>query len=225
MTGSLLNRYDTRSPVRRRRVKESDKPGQLQAVRIALLGWGSLLWEGGPEFDKYHDEWKSDGPQVQLEFSRISKTRLGALTLVVDREHGVPTTVAWCFSTRLRVEDAMCDLRCREGTTLDNIGRLDLPVISPAANGETANNVVEDPMVVWAKSKGIGVVIWTALSSNFASKRKIGFSVGAAVSYVKTLPPEGKVKAAEYVWRAPEFVQTPVRGALQQEPWFSVPPK
>jgi hypothetical protein len=191
-------------------------------MKTALLGWGSLLWEGGLEFDKYHDEWKFDGPQVQLEFSRISKRRLGALTLVIDREHGAPTTVAWCLSRRRCVEDAICDLRCREETTLENIGRLVVPEMSPPVEGAPRNEANADPMAVWARNKNIGVVIWTALKSNFMSKRKCPFSVAAATSYLNTLPPEGKVKAVEYVWRAPDFVQTPLRRALQQEPWFSV---
>ena len=40
---------------------------------------------------------------------------------------------------------------------------------------------------------------------------------------LKKLPPEAKVKAAEYLRRPPEFVQTAVRSALRQEPWFSKP--
>jgi hypothetical protein len=89
-------------------------------------------------------------------------------------------------------------------------------------NGGPQKEAIVDPMADWAKNKNIGVVIWTALESNFMSKRKCPFSVAAAISYLKTLPPEGKAKAAEYVWCAPAFVQTPVRRALQQEPWFSV---
>jgi hypothetical protein len=30
--------------------------------QIAILGWGSLLWEDRPEFDEWHDNWRSDGP-------------------------------------------------------------------------------------------------------------------------------------------------------------------
>ena len=194
-------------------------------MRIALLGWGSLLWEGGLDFDKYRDEWKFDGPQVQLEFSRISMRRLGALTLVIDPEHGALTAVAWCLSRRRCVDDAICDLRCREETTLENIGRLVVPEMSPSVGGAPRNEANADPMVTWARNKNVGVVIWTALKSNFMSKRKCPFSVPAAISYLNTLPPEGKVKAAEYVWRAPAFVQTPLREALQQEPWFAVSAK
>jgi hypothetical protein len=49
--------------------------------QIAILGWGSLLWEGGTDFDRHHGDWQFDGPTLRLEFSRISTSRLGALTL------------------------------------------------------------------------------------------------------------------------------------------------
>lgn len=77
-------------------------------MNIAILGWGSLLWEGGAEFDQTHSAWQSAGPSVKLEVSRISKTRAGALTLVEDENNGIPTTVAWCRSRRSNVEDAVC---------------------------------------------------------------------------------------------------------------------
>jgi hypothetical protein len=51
---------------------------------IAILGWGSLLWDRKPEFGKWHDDWRADGPLLKLEFSRMSATRLGTLTLAVD---------------------------------------------------------------------------------------------------------------------------------------------
>ncbi len=67
---------------------------------------------------------------------------------------------------------------------------------------------------------GIDVVVWTALKTNFQQKTKQPFSVAAVVAYVKALESEAKVKAAEYIWRAPTFVRTTVRSALQTEPWF-----
>jgi hypothetical protein len=188
-----------------------------QKLRIALLGWGSLLWEGGPDFDRWHDSWLYDGPTLKLEFSRVSEKRLKALTLVIDAEHGVETAVAWCLSKRATLADAMCDLRTREGTTLDNIGQA---TISPGA-GQLNSGLPEGAIAAWARAKNLDAVIWTALKSNFQEETRQPFSVGAALSHVKTLTPVGKVKAAEYIWRAPEFVKTPVRTALQKEPWFS----
>jgi hypothetical protein len=186
-------------------------------MKIAILGWGSLLWEGGADFDRWHGPWKHDGPILKLEFSRVSEKRLKALTLVIDTENGIETTVAWCLSKRPTLADAMCDLRSREGTTLDNIGRV---TIAPEAKASNCG-LTEDAIAAWARTQNVDAIIWTDLKSNFQQKTTQPFSVGAVVSHLKTLTPEGKVKAAEYIWRAPEFVKTPVRTALQREPWFS----
>ncbi len=186
-------------------------------MKIGILGWGSLLWEGGPEFDQRHGQWEFDGPTLKLEFSRISKTRLGALTLVIDEERGASTTVAWCRSKRTSMDDAICDLRCREGTTVENIGRR---LVSGGAEF-VAPGAVGDPILVWAQSKGLDAVVWTALKSNFTREKMKSFTVEAAVSHIKELVPDAKAKAAEYVWRAPAFVKTPLRSRLEAEPWFT----
>ena len=190
-------------------------------MKIAILGWGSLLWEENREFDARHEPWKYDGPRLKIEFSRVSTSRQGSLTLVIDEEHGSPTAVAWCFSKRQSLEDAICDLRCREGTTVKNIGCV---IVSDRPDPPAAQESIQ-AITDWAREKAretkLDAVIWTALKSNFKCETKTPFSVGNAVAYVKTLDPCAKAKAAEYVWRAKEFVWTPVRTALQQEPWFS----
>src|SRR4029079_2271015 len=99
---------------------------------------GSLSWQGCGECDEWVEPWKYDGPKLKIEFSRISKRRLGALTLVIDTEQGVPTTVACCLSKREKIEDAISDLRFREETTNENIGFIRLDEQPP----ET-----EDPIV------------------------------------------------------------------------------
>lgn len=193
---------------------------ELRTMRIAILGWGSLLWEGGREFDDWHNQWQYDGPKLKIEFSRVSRRRSGALTLVIDEEAGSPTTVAWCLSKRQSIEDAISDLRSREDTTVKNIGRiiLDKHTARQGHPSPSGNSII-----AWGENKKLDAVIWTALKSNFGKEAKRSFSVDAVITYVKTLSATGKVKAAEYVWRAPDFVQTPVRSALQQEPWFSRP--
>ena len=42
-------------------------------MKIAILGWGSLLWDEHAEFDKEHNDWQLEGPSLKLEFSRISR--------------------------------------------------------------------------------------------------------------------------------------------------------
>ena len=90
--------------------------------RIALLGWGSLLWDKDDAFDDRHGRWLDDGPSLKLEFSRISEKRRGALTLVIDSEHGMDAQVAWSLSRRDRIGDAAKDLGKREKTGANRIG-------------------------------------------------------------------------------------------------------
>ncbi|MCA9469111.1 MAG: hypothetical protein KC643_27210 [Nitrospira sp.] len=181
--------------------------------KTAILGWGSLLWEGGEEFDRWRGDWSYDGPRLPIEFSRISSSREGALTLVVDAKNGVLTTVAWCVSKRKEPADAVADLRCREGCGIRYIARLDGAAFEDA---QGSGKVIAE----WAKARDLDSVVWTALESNFETKAKESFSVDSAIRYLQALPRLGKARAAEYVGRAPEFVQTPLRAALENQPWF-----
>lgn len=187
--------------------------------KIAILGWGSLLWDYRDDFDRWHDAWLYDGPEIKLEFSRISEYRAGALTLVIDPTVETTTRVAYCMSKRASPEDAIADLRCREGTTLKNIGYTYLDTGKANHSEEESFNAIRR----WAEEKTFDVVIWTALLSNFKKRTGKRFSVEEAISHLQGLDPIGKTKAAEYVWRAPTFVRTPLRQALETLPWFPRP--
>jgi hypothetical protein len=92
-------------------------------TKIAILGWGSLLWDNSAlQFEQQHDDWKPDGPVLKLEFSRKSVSRLNALTLVIDAVHGQKCQVAYALSRRRTAEEAKADLRAREKTAAQNIG-------------------------------------------------------------------------------------------------------
>ena len=78
-------------------------------------------------------------------------------------------------------------------------------------------------IATWAHSQKLDVIVWTALPSNFKEKVRIPFSVGEAIAHLQRLPAQAKVKAAEYIRRAPEFVDTRLRKAVQKEPWFTQP--
>lgn len=183
--------------------------------KIACLGWGSLIWDlGCPPIPTYGG-WLDDGPTLKIEFSRISESRNKALTLVIDKENGSDCCVQYVMSSRLNPDDAICDLRSREGTSLKNIGYV-------FVDGSRKNNGnPEDIQIIrkWAIAKNFDVVIWTNLPSNFNTEKGKPF-VKAAIEHIQCLTKEGKSKAAEYVWRAPDLVKTPLRDALQSEPWF-----
>jgi hypothetical protein len=194
--------------------------------RTAILGWGSLLWEKATdkarEFNEHHHGWNPEsdaGPNLRLEFSRISESRSGALTLVLDYENGTPCQVAYALSKRKRSEDAICDLRCREGTVLHKIGCFF--VNNPAkTRWVDAHPDAEKAIGDWARERGILGVVWAGLESNFMKLKGEEFSVDTARRHVRNLSATGKGRAAEYVWQAPDFVDTPLRRELQSETWF-----
>ena len=189
-------------------------------MKIAILGWGSLLWDqrAEAEFNKQHENWQCDGPSLKLEFSRVSQTRNDALTLVLDHNNGESCQVAYALSKRKNPDDAICDLRCREGTTLENIGFY----FADGSRKQSREEEVLKGIQNWALERKIDVVIWTDLASNFREKSKCKkpFSIEAALCHIQALDTEGKAKAAEYVWRSPEFIDTHFREALQSKPWF-----
>ncbi|MBN9306926.1 MAG: hypothetical protein BGO82_05510 [Devosia sp. 67-54] len=184
-------------------------------MKIAILGWGSLLWDSRKDFDGQHEQWSEAGPLLPLEFSRISESRKGALTLVIDEQHGMPCATSFAISKRADPDDAICDLRCREGTTLKNIGVFFADGSRPA-RGASKETLAAIEAV--AKLEKIDVITWTALTSNFNKKTGRPFSVAGAVAYLKALPGEARLLADEYVRRAPGAVQTPLRAALAADP-------
>jgi hypothetical protein len=182
------------------------------ARRIAILGWGSLLWDGGDDFDSQHGPWHADGPLLRLEFSRISRSGNGRLTLVIDPHNGAPTPVAYCLSRRSAVEDAIEDLRRREKTTVANIGY----ICRAAGTCRYRDKESYDKVVAWADEKGFDAAVWTDLASNFEAITHQSFSVAAALAYLKGLrEPEWRA-AFEYLDRAPGFVRTPLRDAFRK---------
>ena len=193
-------------------------------MSIAILGWGSLLWDKRPEFESFesqHEVWQSNGPTLRLEFSRVSKSRGKALTLVIeDAPHGAECVVAYALSKRKSWEDVVCDVRDRESTTAANVGFCFADKTMPV---RARSGFVLDTIRYWVVARAFSGAVWTDLPSNFAemSEPKAAFSVDAAVAHVLARSQEDQRKAAEYVWRAPAFVRTPVRAALQAEDWFA----
>lgn len=188
------------------------------AEGIAILAWGSLLWDDDPAltpFNEQRGEWQyDDGPELPLEFSRISlKTRKGALTLVIDPAHGARCQVAYSLSKRQSVEAAIDDLAKREGANSRFIGSWQVSSAECATNKSAEYLRIQE----WARAKNLLAVVWTALESNFEEERRTPFNAQNAVGYLRTLSQAGRLKAKEYVERAPSFVKVPTRAALLAE--------
>jgi hypothetical protein len=182
---------------------------------IAILGWGSLIWDESPEFDQYLKAWTSCGPQLPIEFCRKSKTRCNALTLVIDQKFGTQIETFYTLSKRTDPRDVIYDLRSREGTTIENIGFVNLE------NGEGHGCDPEGREVIktWASLKGINFVAWTDLKSNFDEQDPDKF-ITAAIAHLKNLDLMGIREAVKYIVKAPPQTNTHLRQILMHDEWF-----
>jgi hypothetical protein len=186
-------------------------------MKTAFLGWGSLLWDHSAEIEEHHGPWHFDGPTLKLEFSRVSRSRNGALTLVLDSRNGELCQVAYAFSKRQDPDEAIRDFMRREGTTPRNIGTW----FARNSRQQSRSSEVLRSVRLWLQ-KHIDVVIWSDLPSNFERKSKCQhpFTIEHALWHIEALDDEGKAKTVEYVSRAPDFIVTPLRDALRSQPWF-----
>ena len=180
--------------------------------RVALLGWGSLLWDESKDFDTQHGPWMDDGPLLKLEFSRISKSRNGALTLVIDQVNGAANQVSYCLSKRTNITDVIADLQRRENSpTAKHVGYIDLKT----TREHFADQVAVESIRTWTKEHDLTGVVWTDLPNNFQGSHGEPFSVQTAISYLNGLDADIRAKAMEYIIRAPIFVRTPLRESLE----------
>lgn len=181
--------------------------------RIAILGWGSLIWD--PRNLPREGTWQAGGPTLSIEFSRVSSDC--RLTLVIDEVNGAPVPTRYVLSPRADIEDAICDLKDREGTTKKRIGYVDL---FAHRDSRTLPEHVEvhDAVADWARTRGFSAVIWTALPTNFTKKTDQPFSVQNAYDYLKTLPESAREVALKYIANTPEEVMTPLRREIISRP-------
>ena len=188
-------------------------------MAIAILGWGSLIWDKDKveanKFDKWCEgQWElAEGLELPLEFSRISTSREKVLTLVIDKDHGTICTVQYITSKRKELNDVICDLRCREGTVWRHIGCW-------SNDGRPSDHSFSDHIGEWAHKANFDAVVWTALPSNYRDKKKEEFSVKSAIRHLKGLSPEGKNKAEEYITKAPDGIRTKLRDKVKADSPF-----
>ncbi len=179
-------------------------------MTAVVLGWGSLIWRPGSL--TLASNWKSNGPILPIEFSRISADR--HLTLIIDQTYGHDVTTLYA-DTGLGLDAAIQNLATREGCPRRRIGWLDVDVGRSSCNEEVAQDNICGIIRDWASTKQFATVVWTALPSTFRRKAREDFSVEAAIEYLDSLSGEVRAHAFEYVRRAPSSTETPVRSAFR----------
>ena len=186
----------------------------LRGEKIAILGWGSLIWDARPDFDQHLMPWNSGGPRIPLEFSRKSTSRKNALTLVIDTDRGTKVQTLYAFSKRNDPRDAVCDLRSREGTIVENIG-----LLNRTTGEEHGNKKAIKAIRNWAEANDIQIVIWTDLEASFSERTPKEFC-DAALAHLKSLDSEGIREAIKYIVMAPRQIKTRFRKLVMEDAWF-----
>lgn len=131
-------------------------------MKIAILGWGSLIWD--PRELNLAAGWQEGGPVLPIEFSRISAD--GRLTLAIDERNGVYVSTRYATSSLTDLDESIADLQRREGTSNRNrIGSMGLN--HNRQNPGTPSNRVRERIRAWAEHNDFDAVIWTALEANF----------------------------------------------------------
>ncbi len=182
-------------------------------MRIAVIAWGSLVWD--PRLLPIEGDWKLGGPELSIEFSRVSQDC--RLTLVIDGVNGVTVPTRYSFSKRCNLKDAVADLRDREGTIWNRIGYVDIVHSNNSAAIFTQPEPTFQCIESWTKDHNIDATIWTALPPSFKKETGKDFSIGEATNYIKNLPKSAKDNAIEYLEKAPKEITTPLRNYLARE--------
>lgn len=186
--------------------------------RIAVIGWGSLIWDLDDLAPKVEGPWlMRAGPELPFEFSRISPKRRMGLVVCIDPEDGAPCPTHAIRSIRADIHAAAEDLRARERAKRpEQIGACCL------ASGFRRARLpdVAEAVVDWCAAVGAAGAVWTDLDANFQAETGLAFSVDAGRAYLTGLTGESLDEAVRYIQNAPETTMTPLRRALGADGWW-----
>lgn len=193
----------------------------ISNMKIAILGWGSLIWQPKElEFNKTFG-WNEDGPILPIEFARISKD--GRLTLVIT-ENGTEVPVLFTLSNYHNLEEAILNLAVREGSGRNSIGSYD-----KSKDTFSSKFLFKDEIINWIKNTDFDAVIWTNLCENWNIKNDKGDIIRQIeperrIEYLKELKGHTSAIAEEYIRRTPHQIVTAFRKKIESElNWTVIP--
>jgi hypothetical protein len=188
----------------------------LSGGPIAVIGWGSLIWDLDDLAPKVEGPWRMRaGPLLPMEFSRISAKRRMGLVVCLDPERGVPCATNAIRSRRDSLDEAVADLAARERAPVERIGWAEA-----GGRGRSRLRPVAEAVAAWCVRAGWRGAVWTDLEPNFAAHAGRPFSVPAGMAYLRGLGGDSLGEAYRYIRNAPLSTRTPLRRALVRDPWW-----
>ena len=183
-------------------------------MKIAILAWGSLIWQPKDLFFDTEFGWKEDGPILPIEFARISKD--GRLTLVIT-ENGSLVPTLYTISKYETLDEAILNLAVREGSTKKKNGSYE-----KTKNEFSHNFFFEQNILDWMNEKDFDAVIWTNLGENWDIKNDTGEIVETIepderIEYLKSLKGNASALAEEYIRKTPVQIKTKYRALIEEK--------
>lgn len=188
------------------------------AGRIAVIGWGSLIWDLDDLAPKVEGTWlMGGGPVLPMEFSRVSPKRLQALAVCLDPTFGAPCQTNAIISVRDDIHAAAEDLRVRERAKhITQIGH-----IHPESGALHTRIPELGPILAeWCAATGAIGAVWTDLDDNFEAVTGQAFNLRTAIAYLSSLTGQSRKEAVRYITLAPAATDTPLRRALIEHDWW-----
>jgi len=184
--------------------------------RIAILGWGSLIWDLEILAPHTAGDWLMEhGPLLPMEFSRVSPKRKLGLVICLDPVVGVECATNVIQSSRVNISHTIVDLAARERAPLDRIGAVHSDGLQKGRMPEVCKAVAE-----WCEANTWDGAVWTDLEPNFYDYTQQNFTIDEGQSYLRTLSGENLIEAHNYIENAPHQTQTPLRAALANNAWW-----
>jgi hypothetical protein len=177
-------------------------------MKIACLGWGSLIWN--PKSLLIKREWFKDGPLLPIDFTRQSLD--GRLTLVICVKVK-PVRTLWALMATEDLTIAKKSLQIREGIGDKSADKY----INSITFEEVTEDVTKSLIQKWAKLLNIDAVIWTALPSKFNGVDNKVPTEEEAIIYLKNLDVNTQYNAQEYIRKTPKQIDTEYRRKFEIE--------
>jgi len=149
-------------------------------MKIALLGWGSLVWDLRKV--EIEGDFKQTNFKLPIQYSRISDSGNGRVTLVLDPINGEDIKINYVKMKENNLNNAINQLKERERTIYKNIGYINLK------DGNERSNILSDEYLnkikKWAHKNNFEGIIWTDIPSNWEKIRKKPYSLNDVIEYL-----------------------------------------
>ena len=180
---------------------------------IYYIAWGSLLWNF--KSLRIDTEWTKSNIKFPLNFSRISDSGQGRLTLVIDKT-GEQNNVYYAKTTFSNLNTAIEKLKTREKTVIKNIGFINIP--SNTFRTSLLDDKKIQELTNFAKKNKIDGLIWTEITPNFNEAFGKTYSKENAIEYIESKHENKKVynKILEYIFLSKIYgnIKTPLSTTL-----------